>query len=89
MGFRVEAEKSDSVKGSSFEVLRNPAAKSADRLRTLSPIATPTLAESEAVEKIPKGRFWIGKSEFAGISSQDLRDGLFASIIVRNYLKKG
>jgi hypothetical protein len=77
------------VKGSSFEVLRNPAAKRADRLRTLSPIATPTLAESEVVEKIPKGRFWIGKSEFAGISSQDLRDGLFASIIVRNYLKKG
>jgi|TARA_B110000914_G_scaffold146893_1_gene128616 hypothetical protein len=34
MGFRVEAEKSDSVKGSSFEVLRNPAEKSADRLRT-------------------------------------------------------
>ena len=68
---------------------RNPAANNAERLITLSPIATPARGESEGVEKIPKGRFWIGKSESGGISSQDLRDGLFASIMVRNYLKKG
>ena len=44
-------------------------------------MATPTLLFFFSVEKIPNGRFWIGKSELFGTSTHDFNLGSFALII--------
>ena len=63
MGLRVEEVKSEmSNPESAITASRKPNELSACRSTMLSPIATPGRAESEGVEKIPKGRFWMGKS---------------------------